>query len=96
MNFFFPINNHLTCFKLDESTLSKSMTLAAGTSQLQSHRNKSNRNAANDSRLTSRSTSRNEKTQNGSESDTSGSPTNEFSNTPTYRIPTKSTRGKIK
>lgn len=90
----YKTNNGIFNFQIDESTLSKSMTLAAGTSQLQSHRNKANRNVGNDSRLTSRSSSHNEKPQNGSESDTSCSPTNEFSNTPTYRIPTKSTRGK--
>lgn len=91
---FIKFNANFHSHLLDESTLSKSMTLAAGTSQLQTHRAKANRIIGNDTRLaTTRSTSRNEKAQNGSESDTSGSPTDEFSNTPTYRIPTKSTRG---
>lgn len=70
------------------------MTIMAGSSQLQSHRNKHHR--SNEVKGCNRSSSRNEISQQGeSESDTSASPINEFSNTPTYRVPTKSSRGKI-
>lgn len=66
----------------------------AGSSQLQSHRSKHHRNGNNDGKSCNRSSSRNEISQQGeSESDTSASPINEFSNTPTYRVPTKSSRG---
>lgn len=75
----------------DDSTLSKSMTIMAGSSQLQSHRNKSKRDI--DMR-SSRSKSRGELSHHhDTESDTSASPINEFSNMPTYRIPTKSRGG---
>lgn len=76
----------------DDSTLSKSMTIMAGSSQLQSHRNKNKRDI--DMR-TNRSKSRSELShQHDTESDTSASPINEFSNMPTYRIPAKSRGGK--
>lgn len=77
----------------DESTLSKSMTIMAGSSQLQSHRNKPMRS---ESRSGNRNVTRHEISHHDeSESDTSASPINEFSNTPTYRVPTKSSRGNI-
>lgn len=77
----------------DDLTLSKSMTIVASCSQLQSHRNKNKREM--DVNRCNRSKSRNEITKshhNDSESDTSCSPVNEFSNMSTYRVPTK-TRG---
>ncbi|XP_055315179.1 cell adhesion molecule Dscam2 isoform X2 [Sitodiplosis mosellana] len=77
----------------DDSTLSKSMTILAGNSQLQSNRNKSKRELEK----CTKSKSRNEITKahhNDTESDTSVSPINEFSNMSTYRVPTKS-RGDI-
>lgn len=81
----------------DDSTLSKSMTIMAGSSQLQSHRIKGGKRDIDMSR-NSRSKSRNEIAQPhhpDTESDTSGgSPVNEFSNMPTYRVPTKSRGGK--
>lgn len=80
-------------FFVDDSTLSKSMTIMAGSSQLQSHRSKNKRDV--DMR-TSRSKSRTELTHHhDTESDTSASPINEFSNMPTYRIPTKSRGGTV-
>lgn len=66
----------------------------AGSSQLQSHRNKSKRDI--DIGRNNRSKSRNEIAQphqHDTESDTSGSPVNEFSNMSTYRVPTKSRGG---
>lgn len=67
------------------------MTIMAGSSQLQSHRGKAIRS---DSRAGNRNSSRHEIAHHDeSESDTSASPINEFSNTPTYRVPTKSSRG---
>lgn len=68
------------------------MTIMAGSSQLQSHRNKSKRDI--DISRGNRSKARNEH-HNDTESDTSGSPVNEFSNMPTYRVPTKSRAGKF-
>lgn len=70
------------------------MTIMAGSSQLQAHRNKSKREM--DISRNNRSKSRNEIQQshhNDTESDTSGSPINEFSNMSTYRVPTKSRGG---
>lgn len=58
----------------------------AGSSQLQSHRSTKKREI--DLGRGNRS-----KQCNDSESDTSGSPINEFSNGPTYRVPTKSRAG---
>lgn len=71
------------------------MTIMAGSSQLQSHRNKSKRDI--DMGRNNRSKSRNEiaPPRDETESDTSGSPVNEFSNMPTYRVPTKSRGGKM-
>lgn len=78
------------------------MTMAAGTSQIQPHRNKTSRSGgggsggvSESSRMmaVNRSSHRNEIVHPESESDTSVSPTNEFSNTPTYRIPAKPSRG---
>lgn len=72
------------------------MTIMAGSSQLQSHRNKSKRDI--DMSRNNRSKSRSEIApphHHDTESDTSGSPVNEFSNMPTYRVPTKSRGGKI-
>ncbi|XP_055715988.1 cell adhesion molecule Dscam2 isoform X2 [Phlebotomus papatasi] len=75
----------------DESTLSKSMTVVAGSSQIQPHRIKGNRESgSHDSRLINRSKSRSKENRDESESDTSVSPINEFSNAPTYRVPVKS------
>lgn len=68
----------------------------AGSSQIQSHRNMHHRGNSNDQKSNNRSSSRNDTIHHvESESDTSGSPTNEFSNAPTYRVPTKSSRGNI-
>lgn len=80
-------------FPVDDSTLSKSMTIMAGSSQLQTHRNKNKRDS--DAR-SNRSKSRNEIAHHpDTESESSGSPINEFSNMSTYRVPTKS-RGMLK
>lgn len=81
----------------DESTLSKSMTVVAGSSQLPSHKKKNSRDNNYDSRLVSRNKSKpniHNNHVNDSESDSSASPINEFTNAPTYRIPVKS-RGTI-
>lgn len=76
----------------DDSTLSKSMTIMAGSSQLQSHRVKNKRDS--DCR-SSRSKSRSELMHHhDTESESSDSPINDFSNMSTYRVPTKS-RGKL-
>lgn len=74
----------------DDSTLSKSMTVVASSARLRNARE----NLPNqETRLISRGAVRGTKNQHeGSESDTSISPTNEFSNAPTYRIPVKHTR----
>uniref|UniRef100_A0A336KKP0 CSON012059 protein n=1 Tax=Culicoides sonorensis TaxID=179676 RepID=A0A336KKP0_CULSO len=76
----------------DESTLSKSMTVVAGNSRHRSSRDPGNpdsrlieRRSGNRSRIS-------QKENNGSESDTSLSPTTDFSNAPTYRVPVKSSR----
>lgn len=64
------------------------MTIMAGSSQLQTHRNKNKRDS--DTR-SSRSKSRNEIIHHqDTESESSGSPINEFSNMSTYRVPAKS------
>lgn len=71
------------------------MTVVAGSSQIQPHRIKGNRESgSHDSRLINRSKSRSKENRDESESDTSVSPINEFSNAPTYRVPVKS-RGKV-
>lgn len=67
----------------DDSTLSKSMTLVAGSTQGHSKKNSRGKN-----RISS------DHSVGGTESDTSISPTTEFSNMPTYRVPVKSSRGK--
>lgn len=78
------------------------MTIMAGSSQLQSHRAIKHHRDSSEPKVGNRSSSRNEIShRNGggggeSESDTSGSPINDFSNAPTYRIPAKSSRGKYK
>lgn len=67
----------------------------AGSSQLQSHRPKGKRDV--DMSRNNRSKSRNEIVtphHPDTESDTSGSPINEFSNMSTYRVPAKSRGGK--
>lgn len=65
------------------------MTIMAGSSQLQTHRNAKNKRD-NDVR-SNRSKSRNEIAhQPDTESESSGSPINDFSNMSTYRVPTKS------
>lgn len=73
------------------------MTAVAGSSQLQTHKIKSRDNSSYDSRIVTARGKSKSKTNNhhhgDSESDTSCSPTNEFSNAPTYRIPVKSARG---
>lgn len=72
------------------------MTIMAGSSQLQSHRSKSKRDI--DIGRNIRSKSRNEIAPphpHDTESESSGSPVNEFSNVPTYRVPTKSRGGNL-
>lgn len=79
-------------FLLEDSTLSKSMTVVASSARL---RNARESLPNQETRLISRSVSRGGKghqANEGSESDTSLSPTNEFSNAPTYRIPVKHSR----
>lgn len=84
----------------DESTLSKSMTIMVGSAQ--HHQQQQHRGGGGGGvkhhESANRSQSRNDMVQTGggSESDTSASPINEFSNAPTYRVPTKSSRGKQK
>lgn len=76
----------------DDSTLSKSMTIVASSARL---RNARENLPSQETRLISRGANRNSNghnTNEGSESDTSISPTNEFSNAPTYRIPVKHSR----
>jgi hypothetical protein len=77
----------------DDSTLSKSMTVVASSARL---RNARESLPSQETRLiTSRGANRGSKSHHeneGSESDTSISPTNEFSNAPTYRIPVKHSR----
>lgn len=93
---FAKIRSSPIIFKVDDTTLSKSMTIMAGGSQLQAHRAKAKRDM--EMSRNNRSKSRTEIQQvhrNDSESDTSGSPINEFSNMSTYRVPTKSRGGKM-
>jgi hypothetical protein len=76
----------------DDSTLSKSMTVVASSARL---RNARESLPSQETRLISRGASRGNKNHHnneGSESDTSLSPTNEFNNAPTYRIPVKHPR----
>ncbi|KAL7024043.1 hypothetical protein ACKWTF_012881 [Chironomus riparius] len=78
----------------DDSTLSKSMTVVASSARL---RNARDNNQSQETRLTTRGNgggnrSKSHHSKGGSESDTSLSPTNEFSNAPTYRIPVKHSR----
>lgn len=76
----------------DDSTLSKSMTVVASSARL---RNARESLPSQETRLITRVANRGNKnlhTNEGSESDTSISPTNEFSNAPTYRIPVKHSR----
>lgn len=90
----FPFNRFdiFMCFisNADDSTLSKSMTVVASSARLRNARE----NLPNqETRLISRGAARGTKNHHdGSESDTSISPTNEFSNAPTYRIPVKHSR----
>lgn len=93
------VNWLLLCISKDESTLSKSMTIMVGSAQYhqqqQQHRGGSAGAGGKHHESSNRSQSRNDMVQpgGGSESDTSASPINEFSNAPTYRVPTKSSRG---
>ncbi|XP_055923956.1 cell adhesion molecule Dscam2 isoform X1 [Eupeodes corollae] len=73
----------------DDSTLSKSMTMVAGASS-QGHVKKSSRSGT---RTKGQSRVNSDPSHCGSESDTSVSPSTEFSNMPTYRVPVKSSRG---
>lgn len=76
--------------QLEDSTLSKSMTIVASSARL---RNARESLPSQETRLISRGGNRASKNHHvGSESDTSLSPTNEFSNAPTYRIPVKHSR----
>lgn len=78
--------------RTDDSTLSKSMTVVASSARL---RNARENLPSQETRLISRGATRGSKshqTNEGSESDTSISPTNEFTNAPTYRIPVKHSR----
>ncbi|XP_037944049.1 uncharacterized protein LOC119676862 [Teleopsis dalmanni] len=77
----------------DESTLSKSMTMVAGSQS--GHSKKSTRNDGSRGNKSNSSSSggANADGHCESESDTSISPSTEFSNMPTYRVPCKSTRG---
>ena len=82
------------CVILDDSTLSKSMTVVASSARL---RNARDNNQSQETRLITRGNgggnrSKSHHSKGGSESDTSLSPTNEFSNAPTYRIPVKHSR----
>lgn len=82
----------MTFSNADDSTLSKSMTVVASSARL---RNARENIPSQETRLISRGASRGTKSQHtneGSESDTSISPTNEFCNAPTYRIPVKHSR----
>lgn len=79
------IKQHLILYTIsvpDESTLSKSMTLVAGSTQGHSKKNSRSKNRISSDHSVGES-----------ESDTSMSPTTEFSNMPTYRVPVKSSRG---
>lgn len=81
-------------FSADDSTLSKSMTILASNSQVQSNRNKSKRDVDINRCIKSKSRTEIKSHHNDTESDTSISPINEFSNMSTYRVPTKSRGGK--
>lgn len=86
--------NYLCDIRLhtDDSTLSKSMTVVASSARL---RNARENLPSQETRLITRGGNRvgkNHHGNEGSESDTSLSPTNEFSNAPTYRIPVKHSR----
>lgn len=75
------------------------MTILASNSQLQSNRSKNKREMDINISRCIKSKSRNEISKshhNDTESDTSVSPINEFSNMSTYRVPTKSRGGKRK
>lgn len=82
-------NVHLTL--LDESTLSKSMTVVAGNSRMRAKRESDSQ----ETRMISRSRESRSRNRDASESDTSISPTADFSNAPTYRVPVKASRGKL-
>lgn len=69
------------------------MTVVAGNSR---HRSSRDAGSADPRLIERRSGNRSrisQKENNGSESDTSQSPTTDFSNAPTYRVPVKSSRG---
>ncbi|KAL5284148.1 hypothetical protein ACFFRR_006432 [Megaselia abdita] len=68
-------------FDDEDSTLSKSMTLVAGSTQGHSKKNSRGKNRISSDHSVGET-----------ESDTSMSPTTEFSNMPTYRVPVKSSR----
>jgi hypothetical protein len=80
---------------LDDSTLSKSMTVVAGSARL---RNARENMPSQETRLISRGanhrvgTKKHHSNEEGSESDTSISPVTDFCNAPTYRIPVKHQR----
>lgn len=65
------------------------MTVVASSARLRNARDNIN---SQETRLISRNGGKSQRHCNGSESDTSISPVNEFSNAPTYRIPIKSSR----
>lgn len=65
------------------------MTVVASRDRLRNARDIAN---SQETRLIVRNGARSQNHRNGSESDTSISPVNEFSNAPTYRIPVKSSR----
>jgi Down syndrome cell adhesion molecule len=90
------ITDYVNYFQIDDSTLSKSMTVVASSARLRNARD----GTSQETRLIGRNSgpgsggvrSKNHHSKGGSESDTSLSPTNEFSNAPTYRIPIKHPR----
>lgn len=75
----------------DDSTLSKSMTVVAGSSRYKNSRE----NNSQETRLINRNIMRSNHSHEGSESDNSLSPVNDFSSAPTYRVPIKSSRGEF-
>ncbi len=80
---------------LDDSTLSKSMTIVASSARLRNARDNPNQETRLIARTPGSVSERSRKSHHkkgGSESDTSLSPTNDFSNAPTYRVPIKHPR----
>lgn len=93
---FIPIFFHYACLNtIDASTFSKSKIILTGSSQMYRSKTKSDVEIVRGNKSKTRNETKTVQS-NESESDTSGSQINDFSNMSTYRMPVKARHGKAK